>query len=156
MSALLIVSSVGTRTALALDEPQVALTCRAAQTILSSIEKADTVTRVNLGKNYADALTLMFAGNARLAANHIASSTTSDITAQLDGGITSFKTAFNDYDDTLSGAITFPCQTDPSGFYNKLNDTRRLRDALHVIVSNLNRLLSDYSDAWQAVTEGTE
>jgi len=128
--------------------------CRAAQSILSQIEKADAVLRINRGRSYNNMLNLLFAMNARLSSNRINAPRLAEITSNFENRLNTFRDNYGRYDDILADAININCVANPDEFYNKLDTTRANRAELAGDVTALNQLINDYRTEFNNVVEG--
>ena len=126
--------------------------CISAQSTLSRIEKADAVARINRGHDYSEVLALMFAMNARLAANQIAAPDLTTITAEFSSKFNDFRNHYDVYDDTMSSAVTAKCDTRPIEFYTQLERTRTARAVVRADVDSLNSSISVYYEKFDALT----
>jgi len=126
------------------DVATLATTCTTAQSILNQIQKADTGSRINRGHDYNEMLDLMFAMNARLAANKIAAPTLTDLASKFEQNLTKFRADYDNYDDALSNVLKSKCANNPIDFYNKLETARYRRELLGQNVIILSQNMDDY------------
>lgn len=135
-------------------ESVISANCHFAQRLLSQIEHADAVVRVNRGGDYGDISDLLFAMNARLASNKIAAPKLTDLTAKFESGMDHFRGAYDKYDDALNSLIDEDCQESPNQFYADLVATRKLADDVNSATSSLDKIANDYKTELQNVTKG--
>lgn len=126
------------------DQQTVVANCRAAQSLLSQIERADSVTRINHGQNYNDIVNLLFAMNARVNSNNIAAPKLADLVNSLQNELNNFRDDYNNYDDGLDKLTADNCVSDPTGFYADLTKQRTLMSQLNTSVTNINTLIASY------------
>lgn len=150
--AALLADVFASRAVLAMpDEDIIRNNCTTAQSTLSRIEKADAVARINRGHDYSEALGLMFAMNARLAANQIAAPELTTITAEFSSRFNDFRSHYDVYDDAMSNAITIKCDAQPIEFYTQLERTRTARAVVKTDVDSLNDNISVYYEKFDAL-----
>jgi hypothetical protein len=142
---VLVAGSFATPRALAMpDVTTVAANCVIAQSILNQIEKTDTGLRINRGHDYNELLDLMFAMNARLAANKIAAPVLTDIASQFKQNLAIFRADYDHYSDALSDVVNIKCVNKPMDFYSKLETTRHARSLLRQDVAMLSQNIDDF------------
>lgn len=152
MIAVLLSDIFASRAVLAMPEEGIVRdNCLVAQSTLSQIEKADAVARINRGHDYNEVLSLMFAMNARLAANQIVAPELTAITAEFSQGFDNFRSHYDVYDDTMSSAINVKCTAQPVEFYAQLERARTARAVLRVDVDNLNSNVKNYYDNFDSL-----
>ena len=154
MAAMLLADVFASRVALAMpDENFIRNNCLVAQSTLSQIEKADAVVRINRGYDYNEILGLMFAMNARLAANRITAPELTTITDNFSREFDSFRNHYDTYDDVVSTAINIKCTDRPADFYNQLEKARAARATLRIDADNLNTNIRDYYSRFDSLVK---
>jgi len=155
MSALVVVGGFGVPTVLAApDQATITANCRAAQSVMGQVEKTDAVLRINRGRAYNDLLDLLFAMNARLASNKIAAPKLSEITADFEQKLATFRADYDKYDDSLTNAGQMNCAGRPAAFYESLTAAREKRAVLAADVANLKQLAGDYQTEFDRIMKG--
>ena len=153
--SILVINSFAVKSAIAAPAEDVIRSgCDIAQTTLKQIEKFDVAVRLNRGHDYKEALDLMFAMNARLAANQISAPELTTITAQFSKDFEDFSNHYDVYDDTISNAMNSDCKGDPSGFYSKLEQSRVTRSVLKADLDRLNAAVSEYYNKFDLIIKG--
>lgn len=153
--AVVAANALAVRPALAMPEVSVIrANCRAAQSVLSQLEKAGRGSRVARGRDYNGILDLMFAMNARLASNKIAAPNLSVIAANFEKNLNQFRSDYETYYDRLSQLIETNCSENPSEFYQKLEHVRTFRAKLKADIGNLNQNIQSYYEEFDIVIEG--
>jgi len=143
--AIIVVGSFTTSRAIGIpDVTTLTATCTTAQSILNQIQKADVGSRINRGHDYNEILDLMFAMNARLAANKIAAPTLTDLASIFKQNLVKFRADYDSYDDALSSALEIKCTSWPVDFYHKLETTRIARELLWQDVTTLDQNIDNY------------
>jgi len=151
LSALL-ASTFATSKALAMpDEQVIVANCRNAQSIMSQLEKADAVLRINRGRLYDDTLNLLYAMNARLSSNHVNAPRLAQITSNFETLSNTFRNDYSHYDDFLANAINVDCVANPVEFYNELDTARTNRAKVAADVTALDQLINDYRTEFNTV-----
>lgn len=126
------------------DQAIVTTNCRAAQSLISQIERADSVTRINRGQSYNDIVDLFFAMNTRVSSNNVAAPKLTELVNSLQSEISDFHTDYDNYDDSLNKLTGDDCTTDPTTFYNDLVQARTLMDRLNATVAKIDNSISGY------------
>ena len=134
------------------DSSTITANCRVAQQLLSQIEKADAVSRINRGRTYNSTLDLLFAMNARLSSNRIAAPHLTELTSDFQNQLTTWRNNYDHYDDALAAAVDINCTAKPADFYNQLVNARDQRQTLNENVKNLNQTINDYKTELAKVT----
>jgi hypothetical protein len=138
------------------DQTAIVANCRTAQSILGQVEKTDAVSRINRGRAYSNVLDLFFAMNARLASNKIAAPHLAELTSEFEAKLAAFRDDYDRYDDSLMNAVEIDCAARPVEFYERLTSAREQRNLVAKDVEELNQLINDYRDEFNANTEGTK
>lgn len=133
------------------DQTLVTTNCRAAQSLIGQIERADSVTRINRGQSYNDIVNLFFAMNTRVSSNNVAAPKLTELVNNLQDEISNFHTDYDNYDDSLNKLTADDCTTDPTGFYNDLVHARTLMNQLNVTVAKIDNSISEYKTEIVAV-----
>lgn len=118
--------------------------CHAAQSTMQTVSRNETVVRINRGRAYDQILKLMHTFNARLAANNKSAPKLDEITADFEKEINKFRSSYNDYEDSINGAIKTNCASQPVAFYEGLVEARLRRSVLNARIKAMDGLLDHY------------
>lgn len=122
--------------------------CSSIQQTLKQLAKVDSRTRVFLGTAYESILSHFITPlNLRLVKNNQPSTKLTSIQSDFIDERELFNNNFTRYMQKLEDLTATDCQTDPDGFYTKLEDTRTERAKLQKNVIELNSLLHNQADA---------
>lgn len=125
--------------------------CIEAQTKLTRLHTADALLRVNRGQLYEQILTkLMSPFNSRVALNNLNSSELVSIAATYQQQLTTFRTNYQQYEETLSSALKMNCTDQPVAFYDKITDAREKRKKVHESTITLKQSIETYKTAFTA------
>lgn len=134
--------------------------CSGAQINLQQIQKHDAVARINRGRAYDSMLRQVSALNSRLAYNKIPSASEfTQITADMQARVESFREAYRTYDEQLIQAINVDCKQHTSEFHTSLTLARTHRAAVASQVTAIAQLITDYrnklADYWASLPTDT-
>jgi hypothetical protein len=125
----------------ALEDEKVAVIAERCNDVKKNIKKlqvADAKTRVALGREYENILTkLMTNMNSRLAQNHKNAGDLLNITANFSTELTSFREAYQAYDQKIEALLVINCEKDPTMFYDALDEARAKRSGVQIVNQNL-------------------
>ena len=130
--------------------------CHAAQAVISQIEKADAVSRINRGRAYNNTLDLLFAMNARLSNNRIAAPRLIELTSDFETQLAAFRASYDRYDAELTRVIDINCAQKPTEFYDRLSNAREYRQTIADEIKQLNKIIDEYKSELNKVAEGLE
>ena len=120
--------------------------CRAVQSVLNQMEKADAALRINQGRVYNELLNLFYAMNTRLLSNKISLPNLVSLTSEFESVLGEFRANYNSYDDALGDLVGAKCQEEPMAFYDKLVKVRDERAKLNSNIKRLDQLVELYGD----------
>lgn len=153
--AVLIIGGFAAPRALAMpDITAISTNCTLSQSILGQIEKVDTGSRINRGHDYNELLELMFAMNARLAANKIAAPALTSLASEFEQNLAVFRLNYDNYSDILSDAIDIKCADKPTDFYNKLESVRNARLLLKENIATLGQNIDNFYSQFDKAVKG--
>ncbi len=119
--------------------------CQSALGTLARIHANDAPTYINRNQTYFSIGDKMMARlNGRLALNRYDAAqlvrTASDYNARL----TKFRSTYRDYDTSMAEIIRIDCRKQPVGFYEKVAETRELREKVNDVSGQLKSLIEQY------------
>jgi hypothetical protein len=119
--------------------------CQAALGTLGRIHANDAPVYINRNQTYFSiGDKLMARLNGRLALNRFDSSDLVKTASDYNVALTRFRTAYKQYDDTMSDVLHIDCTREPVSFYDKVNDARELRGEVNGAVQQLKALIDQY------------
>lgn len=150
--ALPVVTLMRVQAAVALSETQrgiISQNCGSIQQSLRQLQVADSRTRVYLGSIYETILSdFMTPLATRVASNGLSlEGYGADlVTQQSDFSVSrsSFSTSYIEYQRALEGLVNYNCQTDPDGFYERLETVREQRADLAALVAQIRTKLDTH------------
>lgn len=117
--------------------------CASIQNSLKSLQKADSRTRVLLGSTYQTIFTNFVTPlNLRLVRHGQPNSDLIEIQSDFIDSRTKFSKNFIKYSQSLEQLISIDCKNEPEKFYQKLEQTRKLRAKVQNSVQQIHQLLS--------------
>lgn len=132
---------------------QIKSSCVGAKNTITRLHANDALLRVNRGQMYESITTkLMTRFNARVDSNHLDSKDLETVSQNYDTALTTFRTDYQAYEESLSNALNIDCINQPVTFYDGVADARTKRSQVHVDVIKLNQYIDDYSAAFSAFT----
>lgn len=121
--------------------------CGTIRQSLHQLQRTDSRTRVYLGTSYETIISsFMNPLVTRLDRNGSPSATLAATTSEFTATRNDFAQTFTDYQKSLEGLVNYDCQSDPDGFYDKLQSTRSERATLNQITIQLRSLISQQVD----------
>ena len=129
--------------------------CLDAQVSMQRLQYSDAAARINRGSSYEAIVSKLVAPfNSRAALNRLqATPQLLDITNRLERTFTDFKKHYTAYEESLSAALALKCQDQPVTFYDRLGDTRAMRQQLATDITQLSRLFAEYQKAIESITK---
>lgn len=119
--------------------------CSDLKANLRQIHTNDALIRVNSGQIYNSIATKLMARlNSRLSINRLDGAVLIDTTSKFEKLRTNFATQYNNYDNTMADLLHIDCKKSPAEFYNKLQETRKLRSELAVTANQLAEYIATY------------
>jgi flagellar biosynthesis chaperone FliJ len=86
--------------------------------------------------------------NSRVALNNLNSSELVSIAATYQQQLASFRTNYQQYEETLSSALKMNCTDQPVAFYDKVADAREKRKKVHESTLQLKQSIETYKNAF--------
>lgn len=120
--------------------------CQPVQTLLEQHQRRDLVVRINRGRVYQNLIDQMSALSTRLRNNKLSSTQFDSQLTTIKASIEQFRTAYNRYDDAMSGLIGIDCRTKPGEFATQLEVTRNLRSVVGAEIANITSATNRYRD----------
>lgn len=149
MAASLLVSvPVARALDMMLPDPEVIRSnCKAVQTTLERVHSSDALARVNLGRQYEIISTkLMAPMNSRIALNRLDGVELARITVDFNSKLEQFRSAYQQYEQTMLRAIQINCVNQPIGFFDIINSAREQRLHVRLVVLELGDLTTQYGE----------
>ena len=132
---------------------QIKSSCVTAKNTIARLHANDALLRVNRGQMYESMTTKLMAHfNARVDSNHLDSKDLETVTQHYNTALTTFRTDYQAYEESLSNALNIDCTNEPVTFYDAVADARTKRSQVHVDVIKLNQYIDDYSAAFNTFT----
>lgn len=121
--------------------------CARLRTTIRRLQTLDSVTRVELGKNYESMLTrLMVPMNSRLVNNHIDAGDMLGVTASFSDNLSGFRRAYTSYDQSIRRLLNIDCTRRPADFHYQLQVARDRRNEVRSYYLRLNGDINDYRE----------
>lgn len=119
--------------------------CKGALGTIATIHANDAPTYVNRNQTYFSIGDKMMAQlNSRLSINHFDASELVRITSDYDKALQVFRSAYKQYDDTMSEVLRMDCTKQPVTFYDLVADARERRMSVNEAVKQLRGLIDEY------------
>ena len=148
LSALIIVFSTSTASALELDQNRIGAisqNCSIIRERLRRIESAGAKSRVYLGTQYESIYSgLMSNFSLRLMRNGIANQDIADQQASFASERERFRNDFIGYSQELQTLIAMDCRNEPEKFYKQLEKTRTKRDDIAKSINRMNEIIAKH------------
>lgn len=126
--------------------------CDSIKQSLKKLQKADTKTRSYLGGIYEDFITgLISPLNLRLTRNNLPNTALTTLHSDLIAKRQDFAQKFTLYEQSFENLLDANCQNSPEDFYQKLQETRKARNALEQSTEALRMLLEKHQNAVQTL-----
>lgn len=131
--------------------------CTSIQSTLNRIHANDALLRVNQGQLYDRLSTnLMAPFNSRLALNRLDGTDLVRVTSTYEVHLSNFRSSYQSYEQSLSGALRSDCEKQPTTFYNLLETARDKRNKVKKSVDNLNKDITTYKEAFKSFAKPYE
>ncbi|HEX6416056.1 MAG TPA: hypothetical protein VFZ62_00860 [Candidatus Saccharimonadales bacterium] len=125
--------------------------CVEAQSVLRRLHASDALLRVNRGQLYELLSTrLMAPMNGRIAFNKLDSMGLVAITADYERQLDSFRQKYKEYEESMSSILEMDCTNQPVAFYDKVNETREMREKVNQATLVLHQTIADYRVSFDA------
>lgn len=122
--------------------------CTSIQATLNRIHANDALLRVNQGQLYDKLSTKLMAPlNGRLALNRLNGTDLVRATSNYEVHLASFRSTYQNYEQSLSAVLRSDCENQPTTFYNLLETARANRVKVKKSVNDLERDITSYSKA---------
>ena len=121
--------------------------CIDAQQNMQKLQRADAVTRINRGNNYATMQKLMSAMSARSASNAYSVPGLTESTSEFTELRDSFIGQYTNYEIALRELIAMDCQRETVLFYNQLESVREQRNNLATTVEEMDQVAGKFEEA---------
>lgn len=152
--AMLVIASPVARavdqTAYLLSDDQINLikaNCATVQKTLNGVHISDALARNHLGPEYETISTKFMAPmNSRVAQNKLDSVELTKTTVEFNDKLDQFRSAYQQYDQTLATTLQARCSDQPVAFYDSLTQARAQRSAVQKTVEEMSALINRYRD----------
>ncbi|NCU37628.1 hypothetical protein EOL96_01000 [Candidatus Saccharibacteria bacterium] len=125
--------------------------CTSVQSTLNRINASDALARVSLGQRYEIIATKLMAPlNSRIALNRLDNVELTKTTAEFNATLAEFRTAYQQYEQTMIRAIELSCKDRPVAFYDTIILARNHRASVHELVVKLGVLMTQYGSQFDA------
>lgn len=140
---------------------QIKQNCGRAQAVLRSVQKRDTVLRINRGRLYDMTLRQTGAFVSRLNVHKIDAPAIKSAESSIRAEYQKFMTDYDHYGDNLEIAVTIDCADKPQEFYAALQQAAHDRQTVAKDVAEIKQHLSEYTSELgklreQKFSEGSE
>lgn len=126
----------------ATQEGAISQNCSTIRKSLKTLQRADSKTRVYLGTTYETLLNnFIMPLNLRLTRDNRPNLTLTNLQTDYVEERTDFAQNFIKYSQNLEELINVDCVNDPTGFYKKLETTRKLRSEVEKSVTKMKKLI---------------
>ena len=88
--------------------------------------------------------------NSRLTLNRFDATQLVRISGEYNEALARFRTAYKQYDDTMSEVLRIDCRRQPVSFYDKVTETREQRKKVNDAVQQMKALIDQYRDNVQS------
>lgn len=124
---------------------QIKGSCVSAKNTMAQLHASDALLRVNRGQMYESMTTkLMSRFNDRVSSNHLEAKDLITITQNYNTALSTFRTDYQIYEESLSAALKIDCTKEPVTFYDAVAGVRAKRTQVHVDVIRLHQYIDDY------------
>ncbi|HSX27914.1 MAG TPA: hypothetical protein VLF60_00510 [Candidatus Saccharimonadales bacterium] len=118
--------------------------CRQVQVSLRSLQKRDTVLRINRGRLYDMTLRQTGAFVSRLDANKVEDPTIKQLDSNIRAEYQHFIADYDHYGDSLNTTVTIDCEAKPQEFYAALVQAADQRKTVGKDVSTIKQEIEQY------------
>lgn len=121
--------------------------CQGALGTLGRIHANDAPMYINRNQTYFSISDKLMAHlNSRLTLNRYDATQLVKIASEYNTTLATFRTAYKQYDDTMSEVLRMDCRRQPVSFYDKVGETRAQRQKVNEAVQKLKSLIDQYRD----------
>ena len=125
--------------------------CQEALGTLSLIHANDAPMYINRNQTYFSISDKLMARlNSRLTLNRFDATELVKVASEYNETLAKFRSAYKQYDDTMSEVIRIDCRRQPVSFYDKVAETREQRAKVNEAVVRLKSLIDQYRDGVNA------
>lgn len=125
--------------------------CQGALGTLSRIHANDAPMYINRNQTYFSISDKLMARlNSRLTLNRFDATQLVRISGEYNEALARFRTAYKQYDDTMSEVLRIDCRRQPVSFYDKVTETREQRKKVNDAVQQMKALIDQYRDNVQS------
>ena len=134
---------------------QIKTSCLSAKGTMTQLHANDALLRVNRGQMYESMATkLMTRFNDRVDSNHLNSKYLVSVTQDYNTALTTFRSDYQAYEESLSSALKIDCTKEPVSFYDAVADARTKRAQVHGDVLKLHQYIDQYKTAFDEFVTG--
>lgn len=131
--------------------------CSEIKISLKRVHADDALLRVNQGQTYGIVSgKLMARLNSRAALNSLDTSTLVAATNLFKNDVETFRTSYQDYENSLSNLIGIDCASEPELFYQELSSTRQKRILVFDATDQVSSDVSEYKKAFDEFRQKTQ
>lgn len=121
--------------------------CQGALGTLGRIHANDAPLYINRNQTYFSISDKLMAHlNSRLTLNRYDATQLVKTASEYNTTLAKFRTAYKQYDDTMSELLRMDCRRQPVSFYDKVAETRAQRQKVNDAVRQLKSLIDQYRD----------
>lgn len=119
--------------------------CQGALGTLGRIHANDAPMYINRNQTYFSISDKLMARlNSRLTLNRYDATDLVKTASDYNMALNKFRSAYKQYDDSMSDLVHIDCTRQPVGFYDKVTETRLLRGQVNTLVQQLQMLIDQY------------
>lgn len=134
--------------------------CQAAQTTLHQIRANDGQVFVNRNQVYFSISDKLIARlNSRLAFNRYDTTPFAKVSNEYNIALAKFRSANKEYSEAMGDLVKINCIRQPSDFYNKTAEVRKLRGDVQASIQKLHTIIEQYRSevaSFKPTTSGTQ
>lgn len=147
-------------TSLILTDAQISLikmNCTSVQSTLTRIHTNDALSRVHLGREYETISSKFMAPmNSRVALAKLDGVELVKTTVQFNDKLADFRTAYQQYEQTLVKSIQMKCKDQPVAFFDTVVLAQQYRSKVREHVNSLGELTTQYSSQVKTLRAGKD
>lgn len=119
--------------------------CPAALSTLARIHANDAPVYINRNQTYFSVSDKLMAKlNSRLTLNRYDATGLVKTASEYNAQLIKFRSAYKDYDDTMTDLLRMNCRLQPVSFYDRVADARAKRQKVNDIITQLKSLIDQY------------
>jgi len=124
--------------------------CQTALATLSQIHTNDSPIYINRNQMYFSISDKLMARlNSRLTLNRYDATQLVKTASDYNAALTDFRTAYKNYDNSMTTALGIDCTKQPVGFYDAVIDVRTAREQVRTSSDKLSSLIAQYQQQVQ-------